>query len=124
MAMATNLQYLLQIGELTVAKDEWGVKRLCPVSEKRFYDLNKDPVVSPYTGEVVEIDSTKTKMISADVADLSTLKNQASEIENAGPVLEDSEDVDVDLGDDLLEEDTEDNVPLEDIADVPTDDEV
>ena len=122
--MATNLQYLLQIGELTVAKDEWGVKRLCPVSEKRFYDLNKDPVVSPYTGEVVEIDSTKTKMISADVADLSTLKNQASEIENAGPVLEDSEDVDVDLGDDLLEEDTEDNVPLEDIADVPTDDEV
>ena len=24
-------------------KEEWGVKRLCPESGKRFYDLNKDP---------------------------------------------------------------------------------
>ena len=33
----------------------------------------------------------------------------------------DDEDVDVDLGDDLLEEDDEDdNVPLEEIADMPS----
>ena len=35
-------------------KEEWGVKRVCPTTGKRFYDLNKDPIVSPYTGEVVE----------------------------------------------------------------------
>ena len=38
-------------------KEEWGVKRICPTTGKRFYDLNKDPIVSPYTGEVVELDT-------------------------------------------------------------------
>ena len=107
-----------------MAKDAWGVKRLCPVSGKRFYDLNKDPIVSPYTGEVVELDLSKTKMISADEADVSSIKGQASEIDDTDVVLDDENEVDVDLGDDVLEEDTEDSVPLEDIADVPTDEEV
>jgi len=38
---------------------EWGTKRICPTTGKRFYDLNKDPIVSPYTGEVVSVDSNK-----------------------------------------------------------------
>ncbi|MEL7117433.1 MAG: TIGR02300 family protein, partial [Pseudomonadota bacterium] len=38
-------------------KEEWGTKRLCPTTGKRFYDLNKDPIVSPYTGEVVNLDT-------------------------------------------------------------------
>ncbi|MCH1387576.1 MAG: TIGR02300 family protein, partial [Rhodobacteraceae bacterium] len=33
-------------------KEEWGTKRVCPTTGKRFYDLNADPIVSPYTGEV------------------------------------------------------------------------
>ena len=37
-------------------KAEWGTKRICPTTGKRFYDLNKSPIVSPYTGEVVVID--------------------------------------------------------------------
>ena len=37
-------------------KQEWGTKRICPTTGKRFYDLNRVPVVSPYTGEVVDID--------------------------------------------------------------------
>ncbi len=42
-------------------KEEWGVKRVCPETGKRFYDLNKTPVVSPYTGAVVDVDAeTKT----------------------------------------------------------------
>ena len=47
-------------------KDEWGTKRLCPTTGKRFYDMNRTPIVSPYTGEAVELDSTKTRMIAAD----------------------------------------------------------
>jgi uncharacterized protein (TIGR02300 family) len=39
----------------TVAKSEFGTKRICPTTGKKFYDLNKNPVVSPYTGEVVPI---------------------------------------------------------------------
>jgi uncharacterized protein (TIGR02300 family) len=38
-----------------VAKPELGTKRVCPVTGRKFYDLNKNPVISPYTGEVVPI---------------------------------------------------------------------
>src|SRR6056300_742780 len=89
-------------------KEEWGVKRVCPTTGKRFYDLNKNPIVSPYTGDVVELDTTKTRMITADAADASNPANKARDIEE-DVVLED-DDVDMDLDDDLLEEDDDDNV--------------
>src|SRR6185437_5319714 len=38
-----------------VAKSDLGTKRICPTTGKKFYDLNKNPVISPYTGEVVPI---------------------------------------------------------------------
>jgi uncharacterized protein (TIGR02300 family) len=38
-----------------VAKAELGTKRVCPGTGRKFYDLNKDPVISPYTGEIVPI---------------------------------------------------------------------
>jgi uncharacterized protein (TIGR02300 family) len=34
-----------------VAKPELGTKRVCPTTGRKFYDLNKDPIVSPYSGE-------------------------------------------------------------------------
>ena len=102
-------------------KEEWGVKRVCPTTGKRFYDLNKTPIVSPYTGEAVELDTSKTRMIAADNEDMSSVRAKESEVEAKAVVLDD-EDVDVDLGDDVLEDDDEDSVPLEDIADMPTED--
>ena len=102
-------------------KEEWGVKRVCPTTGKRFYDLNKTPIVSPYTGEAVELDTSKTRMIAADNEDMSSVRSKESEVEAEAVVLDD-EDVDVDLGDDVLEDDDEDSVPLEDIADMPTED--
>jgi uncharacterized protein (TIGR02300 family) len=33
-----------------VAKAELGTKRVDPETGKKFYDLNKDPIVSPFTG--------------------------------------------------------------------------
>jgi uncharacterized protein (TIGR02300 family) len=102
-------------------KEEWGTKRLCPTSGKRFYDLNKNPIVSPYTGEVVEIDSSKTRMIAADAEDAVTAKAKEAETDE-DIVLEDDDDIDVDLGDDVLEDDEEDTVSLDEIADVSTED--
>ena len=103
-------------------KQEWGVKRVCPTTGKRFYDLNRDPIVSPYTGEVVEFDQSKNRMIAADAEDAATSKAKATEEEEV--VLEDDDaEVDVDLGDDVLEDDDdEDNVSLDEIADVASDD--
>lgn len=102
-------------------KEEWGVKRLCPTTGKRFYDLNKDPIVSPYTGEVVEMDSGKSRMIAADDADAATLKAKAANADDA-EVLDDEDAVDIELDDDVLDEDDDDNVSLDEIADVPSDD--
>ncbi len=34
-----------------MANAELGTKRICPVTGRKFYDLNKDPIVSPYTGQ-------------------------------------------------------------------------
>ncbi|MBO9452501.1 TIGR02300 family protein [Tropicibacter sp. R16_0] len=103
-------------------KEEWGVKRVCPTTGKRFYDLNKDPIVSPYTGEIVELDTGKSRMIAADAEDAATLKNKQSMNED-DVVLDDDDDVDVDLGDDVLDDDDdEDNVSLDEIADVSSED--
>ncbi|QFT91329.1 hypothetical protein FIU86_00615 [Roseovarius sp. THAF9] len=102
-------------------KEEWGVKRVCPTTGKRFYDLNKDPIVSPYTGEVVELHSGKSRSITADAEDAETKKMKGNEVDEE--VIEDDDDVDVDLGDDVLEDDDDDdNVSLDEIADVASDD--
>jgi uncharacterized protein (TIGR02300 family) len=99
--------------------EEWGTKRLCPTTGKRFYDLNKNPIVSPYTGEVLEVDASKSRMIAADAEDAVTAKAKKADVEEED-VIEDDEDVDVDLDDDILDDDDddEDTVPLDDIADV------
>ena len=104
-------------------KKEWGVKRVCPTTGKRFYDLNKSPIVSPYTNEVVELDQNKNRMIAADAADMSTVRDKEAELESEDIVLEeDADDVEVNLADDILEDDEEDTVPLEEIADMSSDD--
>ena len=38
-----------------MAKSELGTKRICPETGRKFYDLNKTPVISPYTGNVVPV---------------------------------------------------------------------
>lgn len=106
-------------------KEEWGTKRVCPATGKRFYDLKKNPIVSPYTGEVVSLDTGKGKRsLSADKTDAVTAKKKAEEktVEEDDIVLDD-DDTDVDLGDDVLEDDDDtDDVSLDDIADVSADD--
>ncbi|TKZ17409.1 TIGR02300 family protein [Shimia litoralis] len=102
-------------------KEEWGVKRVCPTTGKRFYDLNKNPIVSPYTGEVIEMEAGKSRMIAADAEDAATLKAKAADVGDDADVLDD-DDVDLDLGDDVLEDDDDENVSLEEIADVASED--
>ena len=57
-----------------MAKAELGTKRVCPTTGRKFYDLNKDPVISPYTGEVVPIavlpTSRRAAIAAAPVAPL------------------------------------------------------
>ncbi|MGR3321405.1 MAG: TIGR02300 family protein [Pseudooceanicola sp.] len=105
-------------------KEEWGTKRVCPTTGKRFYDLNANPIISPYTGEVVEIDTARGRTIVADAEDAETKKLRANASDDDdGEVIDDDDDVDVDLDDDLLDDDDDDdNVSLDDIADVSNED--
>jgi len=102
-------------------KEEWGVKRLCPTTGKRFYDMNKDPIVSPYTDEVVELEAGKARVITADAEDAETKKMQDVAMDTETDVLDD-DDIEVELEDDVLDDDDDENVSLEEIADVSTED--
>ena len=104
-------------------KEEWGTKRVCPTTGKRFYDLNATPIISPYTGDAVEVESGKTRTMVADKADKAGKTDDTTNndvIDEGDEVLE--EDNEVDLGDDVLEDDEDDDVSLDDIADVAAND--
>jgi uncharacterized protein (TIGR02300 family) len=49
------------IPEEPMAKPDLGTKRVCPDTGRKFYDLNKNPVISPYTGKVVPIAVAPTR---------------------------------------------------------------
>ena len=99
-------------------KEEWGVKRICPATGKRFYDLNKDPIVSPYTGEVVNFETTKNKAIQADKPDAQNKAADQTE-DDADVILEDDDAADVEIDDDLLDDDEDEyTVNLDEITDV------
>lgn len=101
-------------------KDEWGTKRLCPDTGKRFYDLNANPIISPYTGKEVTIDTSKTRTMVADAEDAQTAKLKET-AEDEDLVLDDDEDEDVDLGDDVLEDDDDDDtVSFDELTEVAT----
>jgi uncharacterized protein (TIGR02300 family) len=107
-------------------KQEWGTKRICPTTGKRFYDLNRSPIVSPYTGEVVDIESVRRKMAAAVISRVVPEKDDdvlVDDLEADDDILADTVTEDAELDDDLLEDDADDNVSLDDLADVAGDEE-
>ena len=107
-------------------KEEWGTKRICPTTGKRFYDLNRSPIVSPYTGEVVDIESARRKMAAAVISRAVPEKDDevlVDDREADDDLLEAGVTDDAELDDDLLEDDADDNVSLDELADVAGDEE-
>ncbi|CEJ10784.1 Protein of unknown function (FYDLN_acid) [bacterium YEK0313] len=133
-----------------MARPELGVKRICPTTGKKFYDLNRDPIVSPYTGEVLqramfepaarrgaavpkpapaeeedtELDNSDVELVSLEEAD-----DEAAAPGKAAPV--DDDDLDVEVEDDgndddaFLEEDEDEGDDVSDLIGdgIETDDE-
>ena len=103
-----------------MAKEEWGTKRVCPTTGKRSYDLNRTPIVSPYTGEVVTLETGRSRtMIAERVKPGVDLDDEPVVLED-----EDADAADVGLDDEILEDDEDENVSLDDLADVAADDDV
>jgi uncharacterized protein (TIGR02300 family) len=125
-----------------VSKPELGTKRICPETGRKFYDLNRDPIVSPYTGksyplsyfeetsviavlekaeedEVVEVDTENTEV------ELVSLEDADDEVA-AGEEIPDIGDDDVDIGDDeddtfLEQDEDEDDDDMTGLIGVPSD---
>src|SRR5436190_22532796 len=74
-----------------VAKSDLGTKRICPTTGKKFYDLNKSPVVSPYTGEVVPIAPVPPPRTRADAAARASAAAAASAAEATPEPIESEE---------------------------------
>ncbi len=102
-------------------KEEWGVKRICPTTGKRFYDLNREPVVSPYTGEVVDIELPGRKGATMQ-PEPEKAKPAKKEADDSGDVLLDDDDVAVE-DEALLEDEDDDTVSFDELSDVADDDE-
>jgi uncharacterized protein (TIGR02300 family) len=118
-----------------VSKAALGTKRTCPETGKKFYDLNKDPIVSPYTGiaypltafeqvkremraeqdeeEVAEVDVAleSPEFVPLEDADADD-KGDAEEIPDLG---DDEVDIGEDAEDTFLEEEEEDEGDVADM---------
>lgn len=116
-----------------MASNERGTKRTCPVTGKKFYDLNKDPVVSPYTGKSYPVSFfeaapekpaksvDKPRPVESEEADV----DQAAEAAGAEVIsLSDAEPAAAPKAatDDDDDDDTEEEIP--DVADVEVDEEL
>jgi uncharacterized protein (TIGR02300 family) len=98
-----------------VAKSELGTKRVCPTTGRKFYDLNKDPVISPYTGEVVPVAPIARGRPDTGKAAAKEQEVEAAEHENAEFVsLEDAD----------AEAQGKKKAPVSDVADTDDDIEV
>lgn len=119
----------------TVAKPDLGTKRIDPETGKKFYDLNRDPIVSPYTGKsyprsyfestvlskLEEEEEVVEKELDAEdeAPEIVSLEEADDEAKGAGDDLPDLGDDDVEIDDEdddtfLPDEEEEDD----DVADI------
>ena len=89
-------------------KEKLGKKWTCPTTGKKFYDLNKEPVKSPYTGELLEI--IKTEDLEKEKKEeiiLETKDNETSQFSESDEV-KDSDNVESDV--EILDDSAEDSI--------------
>ena len=102
-------------------KDEWGVTRSCPTCSTGFYDLRTDPMTCPNCGAVFSLESLTA--VKARTLRPEKVKPEPVDIEDLPEIdADEAIETDDDLDDEILE-DEEDNVDLEEIADVAPDEE-
>jgi uncharacterized protein (TIGR02300 family) len=126
---------------LAVAKSELGIKRIDPETGRKFYDLNKDPIVSPYTGKsyprsyfdsgndkaVEEEAEVEEKEVDAEdeAPEVISLEDADDEAKGGDDIPDIDDEEDVDLGDDdddtFLEDEEEEDDDVTDIIGVGED---
>ena len=111
-----------------MAKEDRGTKREDPETGKKFYDLNKDPIVSPYTGKsyprsyfesvtAVRAKAAPEREVEDD-EDEEEVETEAAE--DTGPEIVSLEDADAEEAGE--EEEIPDVEGVEDVEDIGDDD--
>lgn len=101
-------------------KSELGTKRICPTTGKKFYDLNKTPVISPYTGEVVPIAPIAPPRGRGDAASraaAAAATSEASETDNEELVSLEEADAEENTGKKAAILETEDDIEVDESLD-------
>lgn len=124
-----------------MAKTELGTKRIDPETGRKFYDLNKDPVVSPYTGKsyplsafesagnkpVVEEEEVEEREadVEDDAVEVVSLEEADEEVKADDiPEIDDDVDLGEEEADVFLEAEEEDEDDVADIIGVGDEDDV
>lgn len=111
-----------------MANPKLGTKRIDPETGRKFYDLDKDPIVSPYTGTAYPRSyfEANTGGVSARDEEEETEEREAEPEEGAAEVvsLEEADEDDAKSGEELPELEDEEEVDLgEDAEDTFLEDE-
>mgnify|MGYP001369873658 CR=1 FL=1 len=88
-----------------MAKPEWGIKRTCQVCGKKYYDLNKSPIICPSCGAEFDLDFLKSRK-GKSVSSKTSVENDndlTKDIENIDNIEIDSDAEVVSDDDPLLE---------------------
>ena len=108
-----------------MAKPEWGLKRTCQVCGKKYYDLNKSPIICPYCGAEFDpnhyLKTRKGKSVSSKTS-VENDNDLTKDIENIDDIEVDVDGEVVSDDDPLLEINKEDqNVIADDEIDMDED---
>ncbi len=117
-----------------MAKDDRGTKREDPDTGKKFYDLNRDPIVSPYTGKSYPRSYFEQNAVRKAGAERDEEQEDEEEVEVAevaetpedGPEVISLEEADAEEAGDETEggdEEIPDVEDVEDVEDIGDDDE-
>jgi uncharacterized protein (TIGR02300 family) len=108
----------LLLTRLAVAKTELGTKRIDPETGRKFYDLNKDPIVSPYTGKTYPRSYFEEGKIAALEEEEEVAEKEVDAEDEEGVEVVSLEEADDDVkGDDLPDLGDDEDVDLGDEED-------
>ena len=96
-----------------MAKAELGTKRTCPDTGKKFYDLNKDPIVSPYTGKSWPLSYFEETSVAAIMEKAEEEEVAEVDTENTDVELVSHDDADDSSGDDIPDIGDDDDVEVD-----------
>ena len=105
-----------------MAKPELGTKRIDPETGRKFYDLNKDPIVSPYTGKTYPRTYFEIRLRDGSIKEEEEVEEKELDAEEEGAEVVSLEDADDEAkaGDDLPDLEDDDDVDLGDDDDDDT----